>query len=132
VRRAGREVGPLTPVVGRFGEVDFCSTSPLRVLTNWSSYTLTGWRFEAVERARKLIVEVDAARDQLAGVVYHDPDGEHAYCYNTETASIRLHLYDRGRGARRWAHVAALHARGRAHFEYAQRAPVAGMELHLR
>jgi hypothetical protein len=132
VRRGGREIGPLTPVVGRLGASDFVSTSPLRVLTNWSSYALTGWRFEAIEWGRRLIVEVDAERDQLAGVVYHDPDGEPAYCYNTETASIRLHLYDRVRKARRWAFAGALLARGRAHFEYAQRARVADMELHLR
>jgi hypothetical protein len=67
-RRAGREIGPFTPVVGRFEGRDFLSVSPLRVMTNWSSYALTGWRFEAIAGARKLIVEVDAERDRLAGV----------------------------------------------------------------
>lgn len=71
--RGGREIGPFTPVVGRFGERDFLSTSPLRVLTNWSSYALTGWRFEAVAGARRLIAQIDAERDRLAGVTYHDP-----------------------------------------------------------
>jgi hypothetical protein len=131
VRRGGREIGPLTPVVGHFGERDFRSISPLRVLSNWSSYALTGWRFEAIDRARKLIVEVDAERDRLAGVTYHDPDGDPAYCYNTETASIRLHLYERAPRVGGWAHAGALHADGRAHFEYAQRTPIPGMELHL-
>jgi hypothetical protein len=132
VRRGGREIGPFTPVVGRFAGRDFRSTSLVRVVSNWSSYALTGWRFEAVAGARKLIVEVDADRDRLAGVIYHDPDGELAYCYNTETASIRLHLYERARRAGGWAHAGALHAQGRAHFEYAQRAPVPDVELHLR
>jgi hypothetical protein len=131
-RRGGREIGPFTPVVGRIAGTDFESTSPWRVLTNWSSYALTGWRFEAVGGARKLIVEVDAERDRLAGVTYHDPDGETAYCYNTETASIRLHLYERAPRVGGWAHAAALSAEGRAHFEYAQRTPVPDQELHLR
>jgi hypothetical protein len=131
VRRAGREIGPFTPVVGRFGGTDFESTSPVRVVRNWSSYTLTGWRFEAIAGARKLIAEVDAQRDDLAGVTYHDPDGDAAYCYNTETASIRLHLYERAPRVGGWAHAAALSAQGRAHFEYAQRAPVPNQELHL-
>jgi hypothetical protein len=131
-RRAGREIGPFTPVVGRFGGRDFLSVSPLRVLTNWSSYGLTGWRFEAVADARKLIVEVDAERDRLAGVTYHDPDGDPAYCYNTETASIRLHLYERAPRVGGWAHAGELGAKGRAHFEYAQRTPVPDQELHLR
>jgi hypothetical protein len=130
-RRGGREIGPFTPVVGRFAGEDFESTSPVRVVSNWSTYTLTGWRFEAIAGARKLIAEVDAERDRLAGVTYHDPDGDPAYCYNTETASIRLHLYERAARARGWAHVAALGARGRAHFEYAQRTPVPDRELHL-
>src|SRR5437763_10428580 len=90
------------------------------------------WRLEAIAGARRLIVEVDAERDRLAGVTYHDPDGEAAYCYNTETASIRLHLYERAPRVGGWAHAAALSARGRAHFEYAQREPVPDQELHLR
>ena len=131
VRRGGRQIGPLTPVVGRFGDRDFSSISPLRVLANWSSYALTGWRFEAIDSARKLVAEVDAARDELVGVTYKDPDGDPAYCYNTETASIRLHLYERAPRAGSWAHTAMLSADGRAHFEYAQRTPVPRMELHL-
>jgi hypothetical protein len=59
-------------------------------------------------------------------------DGDAAYCYNTETASIRLHLYERAPRVGGWAHGAAFRATGRAQFEYAQRTPVPGQELHLR
>jgi hypothetical protein len=118
-------------VVGRLGGRDFCSVSPLRVVANWSSYSLTGWRFEAIDRGRKLVAEVDAERDQLVGVTYRDPDGDPAYCYNTETASIRLHLYERAPRAGAWAHASTLRAERRAHFEYAQRAAIPGLELHL-
>ncbi|MGN6867067.1 MAG: hypothetical protein ACTHMY_01560 [Solirubrobacteraceae bacterium] len=131
-RRGGREIGPFTPVLGRFRGRDFLSVSPLRVLTNWSTFGLTGWRFEAIAGARKLIAEVDAERDRLAGVTYNDPDGDSAYCYNTGTASIRLHLYERAPRVGGWAHAAAFGAQGRAHFEYAQRVPVPDLELHLR
>jgi hypothetical protein len=89
----------------------------------------SGWRFEAVDGARKVIGEVDAVRGQLAGVTYHDPDGELAYCYNSETASMRLHVYERARQVGGWAHRKTLIATGRAHFEYAQRTPVPGLEL---
>ncbi len=131
VRRGGRSIGPLTPVVGRLAGRDFSSISPVRVIANSRSYALTGWRFEAIDGSRKLLAEVDGARDQLAGVTYHDPDGDLAYCYNTETASIRLHLYERAPRLSRWAHAASWQAQGRAHFEYAQRAPVPEQELHL-
>jgi len=129
VPRFGRELGPNTPIVGCIAGKDFRSTSPLRILGNHSTYTLTSWRFEAVDGPRKLIGEVTASREQLAGVTYHDPDGEPAYCYNTETASLRLHVYERASQVGGWAHRRTLLAPGRAHFEYAQRAPVPGLEL---
>jgi hypothetical protein len=129
VSRFGREIGPNTPVVGNIDDLEFRSTSPLRVVRNDSTFALTGWRFEAIGARRKVIGEVDADRDQLAGVTYHDPDGDLAYCYNSETASIRLHLYERARQVGGWAHRLTLVAPGRAHFEYAQRTPLADLEL---
>jgi hypothetical protein len=129
VQRFGRAVGPNTPVVGRIDGRDFHSTSPLRVLANDSTFSLTGWRFAAIDGARKLIGEVDADRSQLAGVTYHDPDGSLVYCYNGETASMRLHVYERAHQVGGWAHRNTLVAAGRAHFEYAQRTPVPELEL---
>jgi hypothetical protein len=129
VARLGRELGPSTPVVARIDGHDFRSTWPLRVLMNDSTFALTGWRFEAVDRSRRLVGQVDADRDQLAGVTYHDPDGERCYCYNSETASMRLEVYERARQVGGWRHRQTLVAPGRAHFEYAQRTPVPGLDL---
>jgi hypothetical protein len=129
VSRLGREVGPNTPVVGCIDGEDFNSTSVRRLLSNQSTFALTGWRFEAIDGARKLVVEVDADRDLLAGVTYRDPDGQLAYCYNGETASMRLHIYERARRVGGWTHRKTLLAPGRAHFEYAQRTPIDGLEL---
>lgn len=129
VSRLGREAGPNTPVVGRIDGQDFSSTSPLRVVRNESTFALTGWRFEAIDGTRKVIGEVDADRDLMAGVTYHDPDGELAYCYNSETAAIRMHIYERARKVGGWAHRETLVAPGRAHFEYAQRTPIDDLAL---
>jgi hypothetical protein len=129
VSRLGREAGPNTPVVGCIDGEDFTSTSARRILGNESTFALTGWRFEAIDGARKLVAEVDADRDLLAGVTYHDPDGQLAYCYNGETASMRLHVYERARRVGGWTHRQTLVAPGRAHFEYAQRTAVEGLEL---
>ena len=77
VSRAGREIGPSTPVVGRIGDEDFRSTSPLRVLANPSTFALTGWRFEAVDGRRKLICEVDVDREHRRDIVLgRGADGE--------------------------------------------------------
>lgn len=129
VPRFGRQVGPNTPVVARIDGRDFTSVSPRRVLGNDSTFTLTGWRFEAVDGNRKLIGEVDADREQLAGVTYHDPDGDLAYCYNSETATMRLHVFERAHQVGGWRHVTTLSAPGRAHFEYAQRTPLPDVAL---
>jgi hypothetical protein len=127
VRRLGRDVGPNTPVVGRLeGEV-FASTAPLRVIRNPSRFDVDGWRFEAVDGNRRIVCDVGAPRDSLAGVTYRDPDGEPAYCYNSEIGSARVQLLHRS--GRRWVPRRTLLAEGRAHFEYAQREPLAGLEL---
>lgn len=131
VQRFGRELG-LTPVVARIGGRDFASTSPRRVLANRSSFAPDRWRFETIGDGRKLIGEVQAEPRLLAGVTYHDPDGQPAYCYNTETASMRLEIHEQIRRGPGWRHAATLDGRGRAHFEYAQREPLPGLELHLR
>jgi hypothetical protein len=129
VPRLGREVGPSTPFVGRFLNDDFVSTSPARVFANRSQFGLTGWDFGAVAGARRIQGSVVVDRDLLAGVTYHDPDGDLAYCYNSEVATIHLTVLDRVRRPRRgWVHRQTLVSDGRAHFEYAQREPVAGLE----
>jgi hypothetical protein len=122
VSRLGREVGPSTPVVGRVNGRDFSSTSPIRILRNSSDFDLTSWRFEAKDGGRKLVGEVQAPREHLAGVTYHDPDGELAYCYNTEVATLRLEAHEDGE-------VRTFTSTGRAHFEYAQRSPIPGVAL---
>jgi hypothetical protein len=133
VPRLGRQLGPSTPLVGRFGGDDFRSTTPLRVTRNASRFGLTTWRFEARDGKRKVVGEVDAPRSSLVGVTYHDPDGDLAYCYNSEVASMRLNLWDRASRRRSgWVVRETLVADGTAHFEYAQRAPVDGVELLVR
>jgi hypothetical protein len=132
VNRFGRELGPLTPVVGRVDGEDFSSTTPWRVIRNASAFAPDRWRFEALGARRKLIGEVQADRRLLAGVTYHDPDGQPAYCYNTETASMRLGVFERTGPRSGWRHASTWESEGRAHFEYAQREPLPGLELHLR
>jgi hypothetical protein len=132
VERLGREIGPSTPVVGRFRGDDFAATDPVALVRARSRFGLSTWQFEARDGKRRLAAEVDAPRGTLAGVTYHDPDGRPAYCYNSEVASIRLSVFDRtARGRFGWVLRDTLVAHGRAHFEYGQRASVPGVELLL-
>jgi hypothetical protein len=132
VPRFGRELGPSTPVVGRFGGRDFRATDPIGVVRTSSRFDLTSWRFEARDGHRRVVGEVDTPRESLVGVAYHDPDGDPAYCYNSEVASIRLFVWDRtARGRFGWTLRDTLVADGTTHFEYAQRQPVDGVPLLL-
>ncbi len=131
VPRLGREVGPSTPVVARVGDEDVLSISPLAVTRNRSEIALDSWSFEATTATRKLRGEVSARVADLVGVTYHDPDGELAYCYNTEVADMRLELLTRERPWSEWTKEDELRSSGRAHFEYAQRSPVEGVEVKV-
>jgi hypothetical protein len=122
VKRFGRELGPALLLVGRIDGVDFRS-SALRA--SRSTYGPDGWSFETALGRGTLVGEVKPDRRLLAGVTYHDPDGEPAYCYNSEAASMRLELHERGGRTR------ALIGDGTAHFEYGQRQPLSDLELHL-
>lgn len=130
VPRFGREIGPSTPVVGRLLDDDFVANSPLAVMRAPSTFDLTSWRFEATAGKRRIVGEVDAPRESLVGVTYNDPDGALAYCYNSEASSMRVSVFDKsGRGRSAWTLRDTLESGARAHFEYAQREPVAGVEL---
>ena len=130
VPRFGREIGPSTPVVGRFRDDDFVANGPAAVVRAPSTFGLTSWRFEATAGKRRIVCEVDAPRESLVGVTYNDPDGDLAYCYNSEASSMRISVFDKaGRWGSPWMLRDTLESDGRAHFEYAQRVPVPEVEL---
>jgi hypothetical protein len=123
VRRFGRDLGPSTLLVGRVGGEDLRSTA---LLSRRTTFGPTDWRFEASAGPRTLVGEVAADPRLQAGVTYHDPDGEPAYCYNSEAASMRLEVRERGKPP------ITLVGDGRAHFEHGLREPLPDAELHLR
>jgi hypothetical protein len=129
VPRFGRELGPNTPVVGRIGGVDLESIGPRAVQRNRSEFDLTSWRFEAKSRRQRVQATVSARVEDLVGVTYHDPDGDLAYCYNTEVADMSLEVFRRRSGG--WTRTEELRSERRAHFEYAQREPVDGIPLKI-
>ena len=90
---------------------------------------MDGSRPEAARR--KLVGEVRAKKEDLVGVTYHDPDGELAYCYNTEVADMRSTSSSARRAGHQWRKTEELRSDGRAHFEYAQREPVDGVPLKV-
>jgi hypothetical protein len=131
VQRLGRDVGPSTPVIGELGGSEFDASGPLAVLSAKSSLALTGWSFATHAGTRKLLVQVDAPREQLVGVTYHDPDDEPVYCYHSDVASVRAQLLEREGRLGPYKPIEELVGAGNAQFEYAQREPIAGIELSV-
>jgi len=130
VPRFGREIGPSSPIVTRVRGEDRLFTAPHVITRTTSRFALTTWHAEATRGRTRVVVEIDAPRDSLVGVTYHDPDGREAYCYNSEVASMRMHVWDRtGRGLSGWSLHETLLSDGQTHFEYAQREPVHGVPL---
>ncbi len=131
VPRFGRELGPNTPVLARIGGRDLHLIGPVGVMRNKSEFGPTFWKFEAKGHRHKLVGNISTKSEDLVGVTYHDPDGDKAYCYNTEVADMVLELFDRSGFRGEWRKTDHLESKGRAHFEYAQREPVEGLELKV-
>ena len=132
VPRFGREIGPTTPVVARIGSRDLMSIGPLAVQRNPSEFDLTHWTFTAREGRRRIECTVSTREQDLVGVTYHDPDGELAYCYNTEVADVTMVVSERSARRNEWTKLDELHSAGAGHFEYAQREPIEGARLLVK
>ena len=87
VPRFGREIGPSTPVVGRLLDADFAADRPGGGRPRAEHVRADCWNFEATAGKRRSCARSTRRASSLVGVTYYDPDGENAYCYNSEAAS---------------------------------------------
>jgi len=132
VPRLGAERGPATPVVGRFKGSDFVVNHPVSVFRTDSTFDQGGWRFSSSDGRRKIEASVTTDGQQLVGVTYTDPDGDKAYCYNSETVSLKIELFERAKRRSPWLLTETYSADRTAHYEYAQRVPLSNQVLHLK
>lgn len=116
---------PATPVIARLGGRELAFTGPLQVVRARSLWGLTGWTFETGASRTRLRCEVSVGREQLVGVTYHDPDGERAWCYNSEVATVRAQLWQDG------DLVVDRLAERTGHMETGRRDPVPGLPIDI-
>ena len=119
--RRGPVTTPYTTFVGvRWGGRWIRMRSVSRTRPFW----LGGWRIDAASRQYRLTGRVAGDPAFMVQAEYHDPDGTPRFCHNTEVASSRFVLFERGRAG--FEEVAVLTSEGTTHAEWAGRTPAPG------
>jgi hypothetical protein len=82
-------------------------------------------RYQFIARSAdvRLTGEYACRPEDMVLTEYADPDGDPAYCANTEVADLRVTVHRRSRVWRRWQEQARLEADKTGHFEVAGREP---------
>ena len=87
-------------------------------------FWLGGWRIDLTNRRYRLTGRVAGDPALMVQARYGDPDGTPRFCHNTEVASSRFVLFERGPGGDDEA--AVLTSEGTTHAEWAGRTPAPG------
>jgi len=87
-------------------------------------FWLGGWRVDLSNKRYRLTGRVAGDPAHMVQAEYHDPNGTPRYCHNTEVASSRFVLFERG--AAGYEEVAVLSSEGTTHAEWAGRTPAPG------
>lgn len=109
-RAALRRLPPLALVQLRLpGEPDWPRRPLLAAVRFHTTLRADGFTVTGRVGGRRLTVEVDLPIEPRVALSYADPDGAAATCTNSERASARITVTDRG-GERRWALDGTAHA----------------------
>ncbi|MFN2545113.1 MAG: hypothetical protein ABR600_11180 [Actinomycetota bacterium] len=87
-------------------------------------FWLGGWRIDLSDRRYRLTGRVAGDPALMVQAEYHDPDGTPRFCHNTEVASSRWVLFERGELG--FEEIAVLASEGTTHAEWAGRTPAPG------
>ncbi|HEX9710022.1 MAG TPA: tocopherol cyclase family protein [Candidatus Thermoplasmatota archaeon] len=130
LRRAGILFPPVTLLTLRLDGEELRFTRLLDALRCRCRFGTARYAFRASRRDVRIAGEFTCRPQDMVLAEYTDPDGERAYCANTEVATLRVQVRRRTGG--RWRDAAGLVAEGTAHFEVASRTPDPAVALrHL-
>ena len=87
-------------------------------------FWLGGWRVDLSNKEYRLTGRVAGDPSYMVQAEYHDPDGTPRYCHNTEVASSRFVLFERGEAG--FEEAAVLSSEGTTHAEWAGCTPAPG------
>ncbi len=119
LRRLGLLLPPISFLWLRAGGRDYSFRELHAIPLTRGRWETGAYRLSAYGLRAKLEAELTCRPGALVRASYFDPDGEPAFCHNTEVADCRARIWHR-RGLR-YETVAELTAERSAHFEYAGR-----------
>jgi hypothetical protein len=119
--RHGLVTPPITLAALRLGDERLTFTGLRHAALARARFGGARFAFAAGDLLRRVEGTFTCRPEQMLLAEYRDPDGEPAYCANTEIGDLDLVV--RRRGLSGWREQARLEARGTAHFEIAGRSP---------
>ncbi|MBI5480101.1 MAG: hypothetical protein HY906_14640 [Deltaproteobacteria bacterium] len=106
-------------------------SQPLSLMAGQGEWGTGFFRFAAATPTLRVRGEFTASPDDMVVAEYTDPDGEAAFCHNTEVASLTMTIESRT-WLSGWRDEARLTAPRSAHFEHAARTPDASIRRRHR
>lgn len=117
LRRRGRVSPPLTLLSLYAGGAAYCMTGFADTLRARGTWTTGRYAFRAERGDVRIEGEFSCRPDDMVVARYADPDGEPAYCSNTEVGDLRVTLWRRAGRRGPWREQMRLVAPGTGHFE---------------
>ena len=124
----GGLAAPVTLGAARLTGVEFSAGDSARGLASRARFAPDRYEFTVRGVRARLTGLVRCDPADLIGVTHHDPDGGRVFAYQTDRAGLKARL--ERRTARGWRTAAELTA-DRVAYEFAERAPVPGIEVVL-
>ena len=123
LKRRGVVLPPLTLVSLYLDGEAHRLTGFQHTLTNRGRYGTARYQFVGLGQDVRISGEYVCRPEDMVLTEYADPDGEPAFCANTEVADLRVTVSRRSRLWKRWQEQARLTADRTGHFEVASRQP---------
>ncbi|HOO55567.1 MAG TPA: tocopherol cyclase family protein [bacterium] len=123
VVRGGFTTPPINLFRLKHGGEDYSFTEIPGILRSSGSFDLGNWNFTSSSGNSMIKGEISCRADDLVRADYLDPDGEEAFCHNTEVASCNISVYKRKNMFSAWTECNRLGAEKTCHVEFAGRTP---------
>lgn len=122
IKRAGVTLPPLNFLFFRYHGKDYRFTELHNLPRTGGKFELGLWQIRAHAGNTLFKGEISARYEDMVCAEYVDPDGDPAWCHNTEVGHCAIRVYQRTNPLASWRHVNTLTSLATTHVEFAGRA----------